>query len=227
MQDALPGIKASRLCGKFVVWFCALTCVMVLTGLLVTRVLGHVSPMSAEDGIDRLLAAHRTGWANDASGELSTIGNTVGAATAAIIAMVLARWICGRWHESLYFAFAAVLEVAVFLVTTLVVHRPRPGVPELDHSPPTSSFPSGHTAAALALYGAAALLIARRTRRRGRRRLPWLLLLVPIAIGVARLYRGMHHPSDVVAGALLGALCVAAAWHSVLRGPAMSEVPEP
>ncbi|MBR7831203.1 phosphatase PAP2 family protein [Actinospica sp. MGRD01-02] len=196
---------------------------MVLSGLLVTRVLDHTSPLSAEDGIDRLLAAHRTGWADDLSSELSTIGNTVGAATAALVAILLARWICGRWREPLYFAFAAVLEVAVFLVTTLVVHRPRPGVPELDHSPPTSSFPSGHTAAALALYGAAALLIFRRTRRR----LPWLLLLVPAAIGVARLYRGMHHPSDVVAGALLGALCVAAAWHSVLRRPVLSEVPEP
>jgi membrane-associated phospholipid phosphatase len=79
--------------------------------------------------------------------------------------------------------------------------------------PPTPSFPAGHTAAALALHGAAALLIVRRARRRP----PWLLLLVPAAIGVARLYRGLHHPSDAVAGALLGAMCVAAAQLEAAR----------
>jgi hypothetical protein len=78
---------------------------------------------------------------------------------------------------------------------------------------PTPSFPAGHTAAALALHGAAALLIVRRARRRP----PWLLLLVPAAIGVARLYRGLHHPSDAVAGALLGAMCVAAAQLEAAR----------
>jgi membrane-associated phospholipid phosphatase len=101
----------------------------------------------------------------------------------------------------------------MFLVTTLVVHRPRPHVVKLDHSPPTSSFPSGHTAAALTLYGALALLIYLHTRRRS----AWLLLLMPAAVGMARLYRGMHHPSDVLAGLLLGTLAITAAYRAVLK----------
>jgi membrane-associated phospholipid phosphatase len=36
----------------------------------------------------------------------------------------------------------------------------------------------------------------------------WLLVLVPVAVAIARLYRGMHHPSDVTASFLNGAACV-------------------
>jgi membrane-associated phospholipid phosphatase len=57
----------------------------------------------------------------------------------------------------------------------------------------------------MALYGGLALLIGARIRSRTVGVLCWLLALLATAvIGFARVYRGMHHPSDVVAGALLG-----------------------
>ena len=68
------------------------------------------------------------------------------------MAVVGARLFYHRWREPLFIAVTMVTELSAFLVTTLLVHRPRPAVPELDISPPTSSFPSGHTAAALALF---------------------------------------------------------------------------
>jgi membrane-associated phospholipid phosphatase len=48
---------------------------------------------------------------------------------------------------------AVAVQATVFLMTTLAIDRPRPAVVHLDTSPPTSSFPSGQTAAAMALYG--------------------------------------------------------------------------
>ena len=110
------------------------------------------------------------------------------------------RLVTHRWTESLFVATALVAEVSVFLVTTMVVDRARPVVPHLDSAPPTSSFPSGHTAAATALYVAVALV----ARRHGDR-------VAGVAAG-RRAVRGrplsavpgMHHPSDVLAGALLG-----------------------
>ncbi len=62
------------------------------------------------------------------------------------------------------------------------------------HRPITSSFPSGHATAA---FTAVALLAPRR-------RLPWYLLAT--AVAGSRVYVRMHHASDIVGGAVLGAL---------------------
>ncbi len=185
---------------------------MAALGWLVTRPLAHQWPFTAEDGVDRFLAARRDRGLNDVTSWLSTVGNTpcAGALTAAAFAG--ARLAYRRWREALFVAAAVLAELVSFLITTALIHRPRPGTVELDHSPPTSSFPSGHTAAALALYGALALLLYLHTRKR----YVWALLLMPVAVGFARLYRGMHHPSDVLAGLLLGALALAAAWYALL-----------
>ncbi len=220
MLDAPRDIRARRLLTAYVLCTAALSACMILIGLLLTKSLTHLWPLTVEDGVDRFFAAHRDPYANAVTDALCTAADTFGAAAAALIAVGWARWRCGRWREPLFLAFSALLELAVFLITTAAVHRPRPAVPELDASPPTSSFPSGHTAAALALYGAVALLICRRTGRNT----SWLLLLVPGAVGVARLYRGMHHPSDVLAGVLLGALSIWAADRCVLRGEARARV---
>lgn len=204
MLTACPEIRVRTLGARFVPSVAVLSGFMMLLGLLLTRVLVRTWPLSGEDGIDTLLAAHRSGWANAVTNVLCDIANTFGAAAAALIAVCWARWRCRRWAEALFVAFSVLLELSVFLITTVVVHRARPAGLELDASPPTSSFPSGHTAAAVALYGAVAVVAYRRTSRRS----SWLLLLMPAAVGFARLYRGMHHPSDVGAGVVLGALCI-------------------
>jgi undecaprenyl-diphosphatase len=187
--------------------------VMLLAGRLVTGPLVHDWPFTAEDSLDRFLAAHRDGPLNVASGFFSTVANTPSAATLSLIVVVTLRVTTHRWGEALFVAVALTAEVGVFLLTTLIIERPRPAVARMDLAPPTSSFPSGHTAAAVALYGAVTLVLLRHFASR----FAWLLLLVPVAVGASRLYRGMHHPSDVVAGLVLGALCVFWAERTVLR----------
>ena len=113
-----------------------------------------------------------------------------------------------RWRESLFLCAAVSAQAIVFFFTTLVIDRRRPNVGHLDDSPPTSSFPSGHTSAAVALYGGLALILAMLAHRTWVKALCWALLLVPIAVALSRLYRGMHHPSDVTASFLNGALCI-------------------
>lgn len=102
-------------------------------------------------------------------------------------------------------AAALTLETGIFLASAALVGRPRPtGVwrPERPHA--TSSFPSGHTGGAFALHGALADLLevhgAPGTRLLG----PLLRYGIPGAIAFSRVYRGQHHISDTVAGALLG-----------------------
>ena len=86
--------------------------------------------------------------------------------------------------------------------------RPRPDVPRLEGSPVDSSFPSGHTAAAV-VYAAVVVVIFWHTRSRWIRVLAiTVVTLVSIAVGVSRMQRGMHFLSDVVFGGLLGAATV-------------------
>lgn len=112
-----------------------------------------------------------------------------------------------RWAEPLFLAACVIGETLIFTATTAFVDRDRPPVAHLDVSPPTSSFPSGHTAAAICLYGGIAILGGVLVKRRAYRRLLWTVaFLVPLLVATGRLYRGMHFPTDVAASAVLGVL---------------------
>jgi membrane-associated phospholipid phosphatase len=194
--------------------------VLAAVGWLVTGSLAHDWPLSTEDSVNRFFARHRTPALNGVSGFFSTIANTPSAIALSAVAFVAIRVLTHRWPEAVFVATALIAEVGIFLLTTLVIDRPRPAVPHLDMAPPTSSFPSGHTAAATVLYVAVAIV----ARRHGAPWPVWLVVAVPCAVGCSRLYRGMHHPSDVIAGMVLGTLCVLLAHRVVLAGqrPAVS-----
>ena len=95
-----------------------------------------------------------------------------------------------------------------FVLTNLVlkplVDRPRPwvevaGLLPLVALPQDASFPSGHTCAAFA----ASLVWARLLPGRNLAR---LAVVLAVAMGLSRLYVGVHYPSDVAVGALIGSL---------------------
>ena len=102
-------------------------------------------------------------------------------------------------------------EVLMFLAITSLVSRPRPTVAHLDPAPPTSSFPSGHTFGTFVLWSTLFVLAGRQGWPRHLRQLIGAVaILLPLAVALSRLYRGMHHPSDVVASLVLGTLWVTA-----------------
>jgi PAP2 superfamily len=189
--------------------------VMIGLGLLITKVAEHVWPFTVEDGVDRYFAAHRTSGWSLATHIVSDVAETPSIIAATAIAALIIWLVLRSWREPAFLIAAVAAQALVFLVTTLAIERQRPKVHRLDISPPTSSFPSGHTSAAMALYGGIALIIALHLRRRSSALAWWpaLLLLIPVAVATARMYRGMHHPSDVTASLLNGAVCVAVcAW---------------
>lgn len=113
----------------------------------------------------------------------------------------------------------------MFLAVTESVDRARPHVHRLDASPPTSSYTSGHTGAATALYAGLAVLVLSRVRRPWRWPLAGLLFLVPLAVGVSRLYRGMHHPTDVIGGMTNGTLSLLIVARAVFTDGSVAAVP--
>jgi len=163
-----------------------------------------------EDGVNQWFYAARTPTLNTVSHIGSYLAETVTCIVLLVVCVVVLRLWLGRWRESWTLVAAIVGELLVFLVITAVVNRPRPGVPHLDAAPPTSSFPSGHTGAAVAFYACLAVIVLRQVRPRWFAvTLTGLLCAVPVVVGVSRLYRGMHHPTDVVFGALGGGLWLA------------------
>ncbi|XVU21960.1 phosphatase PAP2 family protein [Actinoplanes sp. CA-054009] len=190
--------------------------VMVALGLLITKVWTHDWPFTAEDTVNRDFAAHRDPILNNVSEFFSLLGSTpvvVGITAAVAIGL---RLTTHRWREPLFLCAAVSAQALVFLFTTLVIDRQRPAVQHLDDSPPTSSFPSGHTSAAVALYVGLAVLLGVLLKKTWAKRLAWLLVLVPLLVATARLYRGMHHPTDVTASFLNGVTCVVIMFRAVL-----------
>jgi undecaprenyl-diphosphatase len=196
----------------------ALLGLMVGLGMAVTKVLFDNWPLTQEDEASAALAAERTPMWDDVSAVVSQAANTgVIVATTLVVALTF-RLAFGRWRESVFLIVAVGVQASVFLLTTLAIDRERPDVTHLDEAPPTSSFPSGHTGAATALCISIAVVLAWHTRHRWVRALVIaLLVLAPMAVAVARLYRGMHHPSDVLASFLNGGLSSLIAARVTLR----------
>ncbi|MEU8423340.1 phosphatase PAP2 family protein [Micromonospora sp. NPDC048835] len=190
---------------------------MVLLGVLVTRVFASIWPFTVEDTVNRELAADRTGGWNNVSLVFSTLASTqMIVVVTVLVALALRLWL-KRWREPLFLCAAVTAQALVFLLTTMAIDRRRPAVEHMDVSPPTSSFPSGHTSAAVALYVGIAVLMALRARSTGAKVAWWtLLLMVPLGVALTRMYRGMHHPSDVVASFINGGTCVAIMARAVL-----------
>jgi undecaprenyl-diphosphatase len=189
---------------KIVGAYAVLTAVWVAMGLIIKGPLSDTGLQRLDDRISRWMVDRRSPFRDDVAWWAAHMADTFVKiiATAILAGIFLALW--RRWNEAALVAVSLILEASVFLTVTLLVKRPRPDVPRLESSPVSSSFPSGHTAAA-AVYAALAVIVFWHTRNRIARTIAVLFsVAMPAAVGVARLYAGMHALTDIVAGALLG-----------------------
>ena len=126
-------------------------------------------------------------------------------------------WRFRRWHEALFLGLTLAFEASAFTAITYIVQRPRPDVDRLVDSPVSTSFPSGHVAAAT-VWGALAIIVFWHTRKPLYRALAVVgTAVIPIIVGFARIYQGMHYFSDVVAGIILGLATLAICYR--IMGP--------
>ncbi|TDW23738.1 phosphatase PAP2 family protein [Kribbella kalugense] len=170
----------------------------------------------AEESVNKDLAGDRNGTWNTITAIWSQIGNTAGVIAVCIVVSSLLLWRTRDLRLALVAPVAIAMQGLIFLITAKLVDRDRPQVERLDPSPPTASYPSGHTGASTGLYVALALLALRIERTWLRWTTVILCLAMPLLVAFARLYRGMHHVTDVSAGILNGAICalLAYAWYS-------------
>jgi membrane-associated phospholipid phosphatase len=218
LLDAGPGGPAERLAGRLrgrhpaaaffaalLAGFIVLGLISIALGLLVTDVLLHTGGVARTDErVVKSLVAERTPFLTD----VSEVGSTLGGAPLLPILVGVIALVCAilrKWRIAAFAVFALVVESATYRVTSLAVPRERPEVRRLEDLPVDASFPSGHTAAAIAVYAGLVLLVTSRFRTRGLRFGAWAAaIVIPIFVAFARMYRGMHHPLDVAGGLVIG-----------------------
>ena len=136
----------------------------------------------------------------------SAIGGTAGRLALLGVFLAPLAWF-GRWRSALWLALPIAFGTALNLVLKQIFAAPRPDLlPHLDivHS---YSFPSGHAAGNMMIFGALAMLA-------GTRRAFAAAAAMIALIGVSRVWLGVHWPSDVSAGWIEGAgwLALCSIW---------------
>jgi undecaprenyl-diphosphatase len=174
---------------------------------------------SFDRNVSRSFEEMRTPALDDLTNWGSALSDTLTIVIALAVLTVGLLVVWRRWSEVVIVAGSVILETLTFLTVAFVVGRERPPVEQLDISPPTASFPSGHTAAAVAFYFGLAAVVAWHSDRR------WVRVLAATAaatavviVALSRLYRGMHYVTDVTAGAIIGGLAVVAAIAALRAG---------
>ncbi|MFF1873158.1 phosphatase PAP2 family protein [Streptomyces sp. CB03911] len=199
----------------------ALTAAIALTafGVLALLLALHGwGPFPAESWLHDRAVTHRPGWAVRVAGAVTDLGTGFPPYAAAVAAgVLLARgvepvrrrilWICGP---------VLVLAVGQLLRRGLMLAFARPRPPAADWvgaSPSGYAFPSGHAFTGALAAGLLAWAVLRTARRRLAVPVALLLGVTGVAVGLTRVYLGVHWPLDVLGGWLLAvgwfALCLA------------------
>jgi undecaprenyl-diphosphatase len=160
--------------------------------------------------IPHWFAAQRTATLNHWSLIVSNLGATQDILIVSVAACVVFVAVTRHWRPVIFLAVVMFGELAAFLAIAYIVKRPRPDVPHLDSNLPTSAFPSGHMAATTCLYVGIAILVIGHARGWWRYLFLIPAIVMPVAVALARMYRGEHHPTDILASVLFAALWLTA-----------------
>jgi undecaprenyl-diphosphatase len=166
-----------------------------------------------DESVIRWLTAHHTEGLDAAMLEITALGTGVVVMMVVVVAALFLVLTDHRYSAILLLAstFGGLVLNAVL---KLGFNRPRPSIVVPVVHAVSSSFPSGHAMSAAIVYTTVAYLAARLHKRTWARWLVMAAAFIVIAlISISRMYLGVHYPSDVLAGVVVGlawaAFCMA------------------
>ena len=166
-------------------------------------------------------------WVEEAMRDLTALGSMIVLTiitAAAVVHLVLA----GKRHAALFLVVAVGGGVLLGFGAKSTFERPRPDLVAHAARVFTSSFPSGHSTMAAVVYLTLGTLLARvQPQRRLKIWLIGLAVLITLAVGISRVYLGVHWPSDVVGGWALGASWAMLCWAVALRLQRRGRIEQP
>jgi len=195
--------------GVVVIWVLILGAITGIGKLIMNTGNGNGN-LLGDRTIPHWFASHRTPMLNHWSLIASNLGATQDILIVSVAACVVFIAVTRHWRPVIFLAVVMFGELGAFLIIADIVKRPRPDVPHLDSHLPTSAFPSGHMAATTCLYAGIAILVIGHARGWWRYLFLIPAVVMPVLIAVARLYRGEHHPTDILASVLFAALWLTA-----------------
>lgn len=170
------------------------------------------------------VAAGRTTLSTTVAGIVSDLGSFAILLPLTIALLLLRRW--KRPADDLALIVVAAGSAALPSVVKLIVARPRPTIEHLTHLT-SLSFPSEHTTQAAAIYLAIASLLTQGRSELWRRVALAAALVIAVMVALSRVFLGVHYPTDVAAGLLLGWLWTIGIFRyarSQLKGPGKPEI---
>jgi len=180
--------------------------------------------------------AHQTPLLTQLMVEMTYLGTgTVVMTVVGVAALFL--WHTEHKHSARLLVAATAGNIILNGLLKLIYHRPRPTVFEWQTQAVSSSFPSGHAMSATVVYGTVAYLLMRLQKHTWAKALTLSgAILLILLICLTRLYLGVHYPSDVLGGIIVGlawaAFCMATLEASLALGRRrapreVEEVPAP
>ena len=172
---------------------------------------GHTQQF--DDAVLRWMQRHQTPWLEQAMLEITMLGTwLVELSIVSIAALFL--WLTRHRYSAALLLVATAGGIGLNNVLKATFTRPRPQIFEWGTVVHSWSFPSGHAMSATVVYVTVAYLAARLQKRHVARLATLAVAATMIAvICFSRLYLGVHYPSDVLAGVVIGlswaAFCMA------------------
>lgn len=167
---------------------------------------------------------HRTPVSTTIATIVSDAGSFAILAPLTIALLILRQW--KRPADDLALIVVAAGTAALPSVVKLIVARPRPTIEHLTHLT-SLSFPSEHTSQAAGIYLAIASLLTQGRPALWRTLALAAAVLIAIVVAASRVLLGVHYPTDVTAGLLLGWLWTIGIFRyarSELKGPGRPEI---
>ena len=225
MRNLPRALRERGLIGPLVVLICGLTGVWLFgellsevlegdtrsfdeTVLLALRVPGDLSQPLGPESLQEFMR------------DVSGLGG-VGVLSLITLASVIFLGILRKYREASFLAVSVLLGTLISTGFKMAVARPRPDLVPHGAFVNTASFPSGHSMMSAVVYLTLAVMLARiHDQMPVRLFLLTLATALTLGVGVSRVYLGVHWPTDVLAGWILGAswaiLCAGMArWLSV------------
>ncbi|MEO7083306.1 MAG: phosphatase PAP2 family protein [Gemmatimonadaceae bacterium] len=150
------------------------------------------------------IGAHRSPGLQTAMLEITALG-TGTVVTMIVLVAAMFLWLNHHRHSAVLLIAATLGGMVLDNLLKIGFNRPRPQVFEWGTYAISSSFPSGHAMSSVIVYGTVAYLAARLQQNVASRILTMsIAMILIVAICSSRLYLGVHYPSDVAAGVIIG-----------------------